>query len=81
MHREPGAPNFTTRDVQLLASLAGGFEEVMRVRLERDLAADANHRDPGLLLLDREDRVELADATGAAWLKELRGPRRWLPLA
>ena len=80
MHRERGAPNFTTQDVELLASLSGGFEEVQRVRLDRDLSADAADRDRGLLLLDDEDGIEMADAAAAAWLDELRGRRRRLPL-
>jgi len=80
MHREPGAPDFTTRDVDLLASLSGGFAEVQRMRLERDLSADADDRDPGLLLLDGEDRIEMTDAAAAAWLDDLHGRRRRLPL-
>ena len=78
MHRERGAANFTTRDVDLLASLAGQFEEVRRMRLERDLSADAGDRDRGLLVLDDEDGIEVADAAAAAWLDELhdRRPRR-----
>jgi DNA-binding NarL/FixJ family response regulator len=80
MHREPGAPNFTARDVDLLASLSNGFEEVQRARLVRDLSANAGDRDPGLLLLDDEDGIEMADAAAAAWLDELPGRRRRLPL-
>jgi hypothetical protein len=72
MYRERGAPNFTARDVDLLASLTGGYEEAQRVRLERDLSADASDRDRGLLLLDEEDGIEMADAAAAAWLDELR---------
>jgi DNA-binding NarL/FixJ family response regulator len=80
MHRERGAPNFTARDVDLIASLAGGFEEVQRVRLERDLSADAGDRGRGLLLLDDEDGIEMADAAGAAWLDELRDNGKRPPL-
>jgi DNA-binding NarL/FixJ family response regulator len=80
IHRERGAPDFTARDVDLLASLSNGFEEVQRVRLGRDLSADAGDRDLGLLLLDDEDRIEMADAAAAAWLDELRGNGRRPPL-
>ena len=58
------------------------------MRLERDLSADADDRDPGLLLLDDEDGVEMTDAAAAAWLDELpdhgggfrSSSRRW-PIA
>jgi DNA-binding NarL/FixJ family response regulator len=79
MRRAPGAPNFTTRDMDLLASLSGRHWEVQRVRLERHLSADADDRDPGLLLLDDEDGIELANAAAAGWLDDLRGHRRRLP--
>jgi DNA-binding NarL/FixJ family response regulator len=80
MRREPGAPNFTRRDMDLLASLSGRHAEVQRTRLERHLPADADDRDPGLLLLDDEDRIELANAAADSWLDELRGRWRRLPL-
>jgi DNA-binding NarL/FixJ family response regulator len=85
MHRERGAADFTSRDVDLLASLVMGgrraaFEEVHRVRLERDLMAGADDGDRGLLLLDESDDVEMADAAAAAWLDELAGDGRGLPL-
>jgi DNA-binding NarL/FixJ family response regulator len=76
LHRERGAPNFTARDVDLLASLTGGFAEVQRARFERDLPPDAGDRDSGLLLLDDEDGIEMANASATAWLDELRGRRR-----
>ncbi len=80
LHRERGAPNFTARDVDLLASLSGAFAEgLQRVTLQRDLSGDADDRDPGLLVLDDEDGIELANDTAAAWLDELRGWGR-LPL-
>jgi DNA-binding NarL/FixJ family response regulator len=78
MRREPGAPSFTTRDVDLLASLSGGQAEVQRARLQ--LSADADDRDPGLLLLDDEDGVEMANAGAAAWLADLPDGERPLPL-
>jgi len=80
MYRERGAPNFTAREVNLLRSLTGGAEEVQRVMLKRDLSVDAGDRDRGLLLLDDEDGIEMADASAAAWLDELRGTGRQLPL-
>ena len=36
LHRERGAGHFTVRDVNLLASLSGGFADVQRLRLEGD---------------------------------------------
>jgi DNA-binding NarL/FixJ family response regulator len=79
MRRERGAPNFTTRDVDLLASIAGGYAEVQRVRLERDLSADGDDRDPGMVLLDDENGVEMANAGAAAWLEDLPDHGRRLP--
>ena len=79
MRREPGAPAFTTRDVDLLASLSGGHPEVQRAKLERSLAADADDRDPGLLLLDEDDGVDMANAGAAAWLDDLPDHGRRLP--
>jgi DNA-binding CsgD family transcriptional regulator len=80
MYRERGAPAFAARDVDLLASLADGFEDVQRARLERDLSADASDGDRGLLLLDDEDGIEMADAAATGWLDELPGHGRRLPL-
>jgi DNA-binding CsgD family transcriptional regulator len=80
MCRELGAPNFTARDVDLLASLAGECPEMQRARLERDLSADSRDRDRGLLILDGDDGIEMADAAAAAWLDELRDDGRWPPL-
>jgi DNA-binding NarL/FixJ family response regulator len=81
MRRERAAPNFTGRDVDLLASLADdGYPELQRVRLERDLSANADDRDSGLLLLDDEDDIEMANAAAAAWLQDLRDHERQLPL-
>ena len=79
MRREPGAPAFTTRDVDLLASLSGGHPDVQRAKLERPLAADADDRDPGLLLLDDDDGVDMANACAAAWLDDLPDHGRQLP--
>jgi DNA-binding CsgD family transcriptional regulator len=81
MRRELGAPTFDERDVDLLASLSRGFEDVYRERLQRDLSADPGNRDRGLLLLDDEDGIEMADAAAAAWLDELRDDGRRLPVA
>ena len=71
LRRGREAPGFTTRDVDLLSSLVAGYAEVQRTRLERDSAVEADDRDPGLLLLDDEDGIEMADAGAAAWLDEL----------
>jgi DNA-binding NarL/FixJ family response regulator len=48
------------------------------MRLER--TPDANDRDPGLLLLDDADRVEMANAGADAWLDDLPDDGRPLPL-
>jgi DNA-binding NarL/FixJ family response regulator len=80
MRRERGAPDFAAQDVDLLASLTDGFEEVQRVRLERDLSAAAGDADPGLLLLDDKDGIEMANAAAAAWLDELPDQNLRLPL-
>ena len=80
MHRECGAPNFSGRDVNLLASLTGGCPEMQRTRFEQDLSVEASHRDRGLLLLDDEDDIAMADAAATAWLDELRRRRQRLPL-
>jgi DNA-binding CsgD family transcriptional regulator len=79
MRRLPGAPNFTTREAALLASLSVKHADFQRARLEQDLSAGADDREPGLLLLDDEDRVEMASAGAAAWLDELLDDGRPLP--
>jgi DNA-binding NarL/FixJ family response regulator len=76
MRREPA---FTTRDVDLLASLSCSHPEVQRATLERSLAADTADRDPGLLLLDDEDGVDMANADATAWLDDLPDHGRRLP--
>ena len=82
LHRERGAPDFTARDVDLLASVSGGLAEgLQRMSLRQDLSAGAGDREPGLLLLDEEDGIEMANAAAGAWLDELRGRWRRLPLA
>jgi len=83
MHRERCAPNFTVRDVKLLASLSGELAEgLQRVSLAGDLVGNVGFPDPGLLVIDDEDGIELADDAAAAWLDELRDNGRWgrLPL-
>jgi DNA-binding NarL/FixJ family response regulator len=78
LHR--GAPSFMAREVSLLASLSRGFEEVQRLRLQRDLSVDAGTDDHGLLVLDDEDDIEMADTAAEAWLDELRANAGRLPL-
>jgi hypothetical protein len=82
LHRELGAPDFTAHDVELLASLSGPFAEAFQhFGFERDLAAAAREpRDQtqGLLLLDDDDNIEMANAAAYAWLDEL--PDDGLPL-
>lgn len=80
LYRRAGAPAFAVRDVDLLASLTGGCPEAQRVTLERDLSTDAGDGDRGLLLLDDEDGIEMADVAATGWLDELRGRRPRLPL-
>ena len=78
MYRERGAPDFARREVDLIASLS--CPDVQRVRLRQDLSSDVGDGDPGLLLLDDEDGVEMANAAAGAWLDELCARRRRLPL-
>jgi DNA-binding CsgD family transcriptional regulator len=80
LYRRQGAPDFTARDVNVFASLAGECAEAQRVRLEHDLSADGGDSDRGLLVLDDDDGIEMADAAAAAWLDELGGSGRRLPL-
>jgi hypothetical protein len=77
MHRERGAPDFAGQEVDLIASLNGGRSDLQRVRLQQDLSSDVGDGDPGLLLLDDQDGVEMANPAAAAWLDALRArPRR-----
>ena len=80
LYRRQGAPHFTARDVNVLASLKGECAEAQRVRLEQDLSADGGDSDRGLLVLDDDDGIEMADAAAAAWLDELGATGRRLPL-
>ena len=50
------------------------------MRLEQDLSADGGDSDRGLLVLDDDDGIEMADAAAAAWLDELGATGRRLPL-
>ena len=79
MYRERGAPDFAGREVDLIASLNGGYSDLQRVRLQQDLSADVGDGDSGLLLLDDHDGVEMANPAAAAWLDELHA-RRALPV-
>ena len=80
MYRERGAPDFAEREVDLIASLNGGRADLQRVRLRQDLSSDVGDGDPGLLLLDDRDGVEMANAAAAVWLDELRARRRRVPV-
>lgn len=80
MYRERGAPDFARREVDLIASLTGGCPDLQRARLQRDLSSDVGDGDPGLLLLDDQDRIEMANPAAGAWLDELRARRRRLPV-
>jgi DNA-binding CsgD family transcriptional regulator len=81
LHRQPGAPDFAPREAKLLTSLSGEFAEALRcVTVQRDLAAHAGDLEPGLLLLDDEDGIEMANAAAGAWLDELPEDGRRLPL-
>jgi DNA-binding CsgD family transcriptional regulator len=81
MHREHGAPDFERRDVELLASLSGEFAEALRrVSVQQDLETYAGDLEPGLLILDDEDGIEMANAAAAAWLDELPDDGYALPL-
>jgi hypothetical protein len=80
LYRRQGAPHFTARDVNVFTSLKGECAEVQRVRLEQDLSADGGDSDRGLLVLDDDDGIEMADAAAVAWLGELGATGRRLPL-
>jgi DNA-binding CsgD family transcriptional regulator len=79
IYRERGAPDFAGREVDLIASLSGS-PDIQRVRLQQDLSSDVGDGDPGLLLLDDQDGVEMANPAAAAWLDDLRARRRRLPV-
>jgi DNA-binding CsgD family transcriptional regulator len=79
LYRERGAPDFAGREVDLIASL-NGCSDLQRVRLRQDLASDVGDGDAGLLLLDDQDGVEMANPAAAAWLDELGAGRRRLPV-
>ena len=84
MHRELGRCDFAAPEVQLLASLSNALGEgFQRASLEHSMASNqAPRRDgePGLLLLDDEDRIEMANEAAAGWLDELHEEGRHLPL-
>ena len=79
MYRERGAPDFTGREVDLVASLNGGCLDLQRSRLQQDLSSDLGDGDGGLLLLDDQDGVEMINAAAGAWLDQLSARGR-LPL-
>jgi DNA-binding CsgD family transcriptional regulator len=76
LHRELGGPDFAPREVDLLASLSNDLAEAFqRASIAPGLSPDAptpRDGDRGLLLLDEEDRLEMADEAAGAWLDELR---------
>jgi DNA-binding NarL/FixJ family response regulator len=80
MYRERGAPDFAGREVALITSLSGGCPNLQRARLRQDLPSVGDDGDPGLLLLDDQDGVEMANAAATAWLDELRARRSRLPV-
>src|ERR1700754_3234196 len=80
MYRERGAPDFARWEVELVASLNRGRSDLQRARLQQDLASDLGDGDPGLLLLDDQDGVEMANPAAGAWLDELRARERRLPV-
>jgi DNA-binding CsgD family transcriptional regulator len=55
--------------------------EAQRLRLARDLSTDGGDSDRGLLVLDDDHGLEMADAAAAAWLDDLGATGRRLPLA
>ncbi len=80
MYRERGAPEFAGQEVDLIASLNARGPDLQRGRLRQDLSSDVGDVDPGLLLLDDENGVEMANPAAAAWLDELRARGRQLPV-
>jgi DNA-binding NarL/FixJ family response regulator len=79
LYRERGAPDFSRQEVDLVASL-NGCSDLQRARLQQDLSSDVGDGEPGLLVLDDQDSVAMANPAAAAWLDELRGRRRRLPV-
>jgi DNA-binding CsgD family transcriptional regulator len=80
LYRERGAPDFSRREVELIASLNRGCRELHPVRLQRDLSSYGGDGDAGLLLLDDQDGIEMTDPAAAAWLDELGARRQRLPV-
>jgi DNA-binding CsgD family transcriptional regulator len=82
LHRDLGRPDFSASEVRLLASLSSRLAEAFqRVRLHHSASSvSPRDREPGLLLLDDEDRLETANEAAGGWLEELREEGRHLPL-
>jgi DNA-binding CsgD family transcriptional regulator len=84
MHRDLGRSDFGAHEVRLLASLSTRLAEAFqRASLQHGVTSDATPRrdgEPGLLLLDDEDRLETANEAAGGWLEELREDGRELPL-
>jgi DNA-binding NarL/FixJ family response regulator len=83
MHRELGRPDFAADDVNLLASLSGAFAEAFQrasLRSNPPVNGAPSDGEPGLLLLDHNDRIEMTNAAAAEWLDELREEGSDLPL-
>jgi DNA-binding NarL/FixJ family response regulator len=80
MYRERGAPDFAGRGVDLIASINGGRPDLQRERLRQDLSSDVGDGDPGVLVLDDQDGVEMTNAAATAWLDELRARGQRLPV-
>ena len=82
LHRERGRPDFGAREVDRLASLSGTLAEAFqRVSVQPSVrGASTGPSESGLLLLDDDDHIELANAAAAEWLDELHEDGRELPL-
>lgn len=68
--RESGRPHFTTADVRFVSSMAGAIADGLRRGLLLD-AAEAGDDDIGLLILDADDHIGMANRAAERWLDEL----------
>jgi DNA-binding CsgD family transcriptional regulator len=81
LHRELGRPDFDATEVELLAALSSGFAEAFqRANLAPFETADRSESEPGLLVLDDEDRIEMVNDAAAGWLDDLGDDPHQLPV-
>ncbi len=82
--RESRRPHFTPAEVRIVSSLAPVLSDGVRRALLRERAASESPADTGVLVLDADDTVEVANAAAERWIDELSPDREApgiLPLA